>query len=211
MNKEQVKAMQAFIKMTTMAQSGLGFAGIFGGMVEPSEKYPYDRLGEGYELRPIEMKDKKGNPIVNRSEYSHLYHNDLKISDQVFRRGGIGGDFKEGYCSLIAYLPDNTREEGFSSGFHVIINATGEIVLSAKSSYGDHPYHQGGNIAKMKDTYYNLLTGEEILTASSPNVINSKNYIYIEHRYDWYNKDLPVGVYMICKKTGEYQFIDHVK
>lgn len=208
MKKEQINALHMF--MTMASQSGYGFGSIFGGMVEPKERYPYERLGEGYELRPIQMFNKKGEPVTNDNQYSNLYHNDLKVSDEVFRKGGMGGDFRDGYCKLIHYTRDKKREDGFSFGTHVIINCLGDIVL-AGTGISSYPSLYGGNIGKLNDTYYNLLTGEEILTASSSNTIDSKNYIFVEHRYSWYNKELPLGVYRIDKTTGSYEFIDSIK
>lgn len=198
----------------TIAYSYGGFSGLFGGLVKDYEdakpKYPHERLGDGYELREIELKDKKGNPIENSSKYSHLYHNDLKVSDNIYRRGGTGGDYQDGYCKLIYYTLDKKRECGFSFGIHVIVNKLGEICLSG-TQMSSYPSQCGGNLGKLKDTYYNLCTGEEVITASSSNTINAKNYMFVEHRYDWYNKSLPLGVYQIDKETCEYTKIDEVK
>lgn len=208
MNKDQIKALHVF--MTMASQPGFGYGSIFGGLREPEERYPYKRLGEGYELRPIQMFNKKGDPITNDSNYSHLYHNDLKVSDEVFRKGGTGGEFRDGYCKLIHYTRDGKREDGFSFGTHVIVNHLGDIVLEG-TGISSYPSHCGGNIGQLKDTYYDLRTGEAILTASSSGAISSKNLIILEHRYDWYNKDLPLGVYTINKETCEVSKIDDIK
>lgn len=194
-------------------QLGGGISKFFGALLnahtESKPKYPHDRLGDGYELREIELKDKKGNLIENRSNYSHLYHNDLKVSDNIFRRGGTGGTFKDGYCKLIHYTRDKKREDGFSYGLHVIVNKLGDICLSGEGM-SSYPSHCGGNLGKLKDTYINLCTGEEVITASSSNTIDAKKYMFVEHRYDWYNKSLPLGVYQIDKMTCEYTKIDEV-
>jgi hypothetical protein len=189
---------------------------IFGG--SPSrfaeKEEPYESLGNGYELRPIEILAEGGQFVVeNREKYSHLYWNGSKVCDLIFRKGGMGGEFKDGYCSLIQYTqkePHTQKNHGFDFGIHVIINEQGIIRMSGTGiSY--HPSHCGGNIGKLKDTYYDLRTGEEILTASSSGAISSKNLIIIEHRYDWYNKSLPLGVYTINKTTCEITKIDDTK
>ncbi|CAB4175301.1 hypothetical protein UFOVP1247_107 [uncultured Caudovirales phage] len=210
-NDEYTKEVLDTLRRMQMAG---GFSTFFGTLLndhtESQPKYPHDRLGDGYELREIEFKDKKGNLIENRSKYSHLYHNDLKVSDNIFRRGGTGGDYRDGYCKLIHYIVDKKREDGFSYGLHVIVNKLGEICLIGEGM-SSYPSHCGGNLGKLKDTYINLLTGEEVITASSSSTIDGKNYVFIEHRYDWYNKSLPLGVYQIDKMTCEYTKIDEEK
>ena len=91
--------MNAFI-----SNSGGMLESIFGGLrnTDTVEKYPYERLGNGYELRPIPLTKKQSeNSRIVSMKYSHLYHNDLKVSDLIFRKGGLGGTFKDGYCSLM--------------------------------------------------------------------------------------------------------------
>lgn len=211
-NKTSNEKLKEFYQFLEVIGTG-GFSGIFSGMPfgEPEEEYPYDRLGDGYELRPIKLTDKESkNSHVVGLNYSHLYHNDLKVSDLIFRRGGSGGTFKDGYCQLIHYVRDRKRQGLFSYGEHVIINKLGDICLSG-SGISSNPSHYGGNVGKLKDTFFNLCTGEEILTCSSSSSINGQNFIIVEHRYDWYNKELPLGVYRIDKFTCEIEKIDEVK
>lgn len=212
MKKQHLKTL-GFILNSALLSDGYMFGGsIFGdNPFEEPEKYPYERLGQGYELRPIELSEEeaKDSHIVGL-QYSHLYHNGLKVSDNIFRRGGTGGTFKDGYCALIHYVREKARQGGFSFGTHVIINHLGEIVLSG-TGISSYPYHSGGHVGQLKDTYYDLRTGNPILTASSSGAISSKNLIIIEHKYDWYNKDLPLGVYTINKETCEVLKIDDVK
>lgn len=212
MNKEQAKALQAFMELAS--QLGFGFANIFGGMPNTEESYPYKRLGDGYELRPIEILAEGGQFVVeNRDGYSHLYHNELKVSDLVFRKGGLGGNFKDGYCSLILYTQERPHEEkshGFDFGTHVIINKLGDVCLSG-TGMSSYPSHCGGNLGKLKDTYYNLCTGEEVITCSSSSNIDGQRFMFVEHRYDWYNKNLPLGIYRIDKFTCECEKIDEAE
>lgn len=193
-----------------------GFGSFFGGLpFEEKEQYPYERLGGGYELRPIELteEESKDRHTVD-SNYCHLYHNDLKVSDLIFRKGGICNGFKDDYCSLIHYI--RTKEpkknnSGFSFGNHVIINHLGEIVMGAPSGL-DHPSHIGGHLASIGNYIYDLRTGKAIAPKSST-TIKGVNCIIIEHRYDWYDKEvkLPLGVYRIDFKTVEVTKIDDVK
>jgi len=209
---EMDKMMSSFISLAAQGfnPGGSYFSNIFN---EPVEKYPYTRLGDGYELRPIELKDKKGNILDNREKYSHLYHNDLKICDTIFRKGGASGDFKDGYTELIVYKqikPHTADALGYDYGVHSLINKLGDICLSG-TAMASYPYHCGGNLGKLDKIYYNLCTGEEVISVGSGDQINGVNYLLVEHRYDWYNKSLPLGVYRIDKLTCEILKIDEIK
>jgi hypothetical protein len=206
--------MEALAAFTQIMSNG-GFSGIFSGMFEEKEKYPYERLGNGYELRPIELakKESEDSHTVN-SNYCHLYHNDLKVSNLIFRKGGTGGKFKDGYCKLIHYV--RTKEpkknnSGFSFGTHVIINHLGEIVLGAPSGL-DYPSHIGGHLGSIGNYIYDLRNGKAIAPKSST-TISGTNCIIIEHRYDWYDKEvkLPLGIYRIDFQTAELLLLDNIK
>lgn len=202
-----MKMLAAFTQM----MGSPGFGNFFGGLLfEEKEKYPHERLGNGYELRQIELKDSKGNPIDNREKYSHLYHNDLKVSDEVFRRGGTGGKFKDGYCKLIHYVKNKKNSSGFDFGTHVIINSLGEIVMGRNGL--DYPSHIGGHLGSINGYIYDLRIGKAIAPKSST-MLTGSNCVIIEHRYSWYNKEveLPLGIYMIDFQTAEITKIDDVK
>lgn len=201
--------LNAFVQLTSMNPE---IYEIFGGMAgTPEESSPYEDLKHGYELRPIELKDKKGNPIENREKYSHLYRDGEKISNEIFRKGGMCNGFKDGYCALIHYVKESgKREDGFSFGIHVIVDAFGKTVLSGKG-ITDYPSHVGGNIGRMGDVYYNLLNGEKIMESSSGSSIVGESAIIIEHRYNWRNDKLPLGVYRLDKMTCKLEKIDEIK
>jgi hypothetical protein len=213
--KDFENPMEALAAFTQMMATP-GFGSFFGGLpFQEKDPYPYERLGGGYELRPIELteNESKDRHTVD-SNYCHLYHNDLKVSDLMFRKGGMSNGFKDGYCSLINYT--RTKEpkknnSGFSFGTHVIINHLGEIVLGASSSL-DHPYHISGHLASFGNYIYDLRTGKAIAPKSST-TIKGVNCIIVEHRYSWYDKEvkLPLGIYRIDFQTAEVTKIDDVK
>lgn len=211
---KDTRAEQLLKQFAIMAHTG-NISGLLGLIVEESrEVYPYERLGEGFELRPIELTEEQAKDSHTANlKYSHLYRNGDKVSDHIFRKGGLGGEFKDGYCQLIHYTRTTEKgknNSGFNFGVHVIVNRKGEICLSSEGvSY--YPSHYGGNLGKLRDTYYNLITKEPILTCSSSDSINSKNYVFVQHRYDWYDKNLPLGVYRIDKLTCEFEKIDDIK
>jgi len=137
----------------------------------------------------------------------------VKVSDDIFRKGGLCHGFKEGYCGLIHYTRTNEskkNDDGFSFGESVIINTDGKICLTREGL--DYAYHSGGNVASMGGYYYNLLTGEKIFPKPA-SVITGGEYLYFEHRYtyDYYEVKIPVGVYKLNKITLELTKIDEIK
>lgn len=187
---------------------------IFGLTKEPKPVNPYESLNDGFELRPIEILAEGGQFVLeNTNKYSHLYKDGVKVSDEIFRKGGLCYGFKDGYCTLIHYVLEREHEEerlGFSSGESVIINTDGKVCLSKEGL--DYPYHSGGNVGSMGNYYYNLLTGEKICYRPS-SVITGGEYLYLEHRYnfDYYEVKIPVGVYKLNKITLELTKIDEIK
>lgn len=200
----------------TQMMGSPGFGNFFGGLpFEEKEKYPHDRLGDGYELREIEILAEGGQFVVeNREKYSHLYHNDLKVSNEVFRRGGTGGKFKDGYCKLIHYTqkePHTEKRHGFDFGTHVIINHLGDIKMKGEG-ISSYPAHIGGHLGSLGNYVYDLRNGKAIAPKSSTTVTGT-NCIIVEHRYDWYDKEvkLPLGIYRIDFQTAELLLIDSIK
>ncbi len=200
----------------TQMMGSPGFGNFFGGLpFEEKEKYPHDRLGDGYELREIEILAEGGQFVVeNREKYSHLYHNDLKVSNEVFRRGGTGGKFKDGYCKLIHYIektPHTEKRHGFDFGTHVIINHLGDIKMKGEG-ISSYPAHIGGHLGSLGNYVYDLRNGKAIAPKSST-TITGTNCIIVEHRYDWYDKEvkLPLGIYRIDFQTAELLLIDNIK
>ena len=212
MDKKNVNKLVSFMSLLATPE----LHSIFGGMFEEPEKSPYTKLGDGYELRPIEILAEGGQFVVeNRDNYSHLYHNGLKVSDDIFRKGGLGGKFKNGYCELIHYTqkePHTEKRHGFDFGTFVIIDRLGNIALKGGNFSSDHPHHIGGHLASIGNYIYDLRSGEAIAPKSST-TISGLNCIIIEHRYSWYNKEveLPLGVYRIDFETAELTKIDDIK
>ncbi len=214
MNNDAKKMLDVMTLASQMAFNG-DLYNIFGGLTkEPKSVNPYESLNDGFELRPIEILAEGGQFVLeNTNKYSHLYKDGVKVSDEIFRKGGLCHGFKDGYCTLIHYVLEREHEEerlGFSSGESVIINTDGKVCLSKEGL--DYPYHSGGNVGSMGNYYYNLLTGEKICYRPS-SVITGGEYLYLEHRYnfDYYEVKIPVGVYKLNKNTLELTKIDEIK
>jgi hypothetical protein len=214
MDKETKQMLDVMTLASEMAFNG-GIYNIFGGLVkEPKPVNPYESLNDGFELRPIELSKKESeNSRIVGLKYSHLYKDGVKVSDEIFRKGGLCHGFKEGYCGLIHYTrtkEPKKNDEGFSFGTHVIVNTDGKICLEGKSLAS--PYHTGGNVGSVGDYYYNLLTGEKICHRPRTIIVGGE-YLYLEHRYnfDYYEVKIPVGVYKLNKITLELTKIDEIK
>jgi hypothetical protein len=164
---------------------------------------PIDKgiIGHGIILKPLDIKN-------NRDKYSQLYRNDIKLNENIFRLGGMSSGFNnKSYCNLIYYGVDRTSLIDATtighSGNHCIIDINGDIKFMSPDTYESVYYHQGV-ICSMKNVYYNLLNGKRIIEGSQS--IKSKDFLFVEHAYDWYNKDMPLGVYKINWNTGEIEY-----
>jgi hypothetical protein len=161
---------------------------------------PVDRTKKllGEDMYLLYLTDNEYDDLKISRTYSnmgYLFKNDRIISNQLFRIGGLGGEFKDGFCKLINY----TKEDGYY-GKHCIINNKGKIVFIQKNSL-DYPYHVGGIIAKLNSEYFNLNTGELIVSGDSS--IESKDYLFVDNRY---KKEFEEGVYKIDKRTGQVEY-----
>ena len=214
--KNLLESFLAYSDLLELTESEKLYPYLMGMIQETTPKSPYENLGNGYELRPIKLtkKEAENQRIVNL-KYSHLYHNGLKVSNHIFRKGGMSGKFKDGYCELIHYVRTNQKEKndnGFSFGTFVVINHLGEIVLEGNKLSSDHPHHIGGHLGSRGNYIYDLRTGEAIAPKSS-DTIAGKNCIIINHRYAWYDKEakLPLGIYRIDFQTAEITKLDEIK
>lgn len=214
MDKETKQMLDVMTLASEMISNG-GLYNIFGGLTKkPKPVNPYQSLNDGFELRPIKLSKKESeNPRIVESKYSHLYKDDVKVSDEIFRKGGLCHGFKEGYCGLIHYIrtkEPKKSDSGFSFGDSVIIDTKGKICLSRTGL--DYPYHVGGNVGSVGNYYYNLLTGEKICYRPS-SVIVGVECLYLDSRYnfDYYEVKIPFGVYKLNKITLELTKIDEIK
>lgn len=169
------------------------------GMLTEAIKDPRDNdivpLGHGITLEIDKtIKD-------NRERYSKLYKNGILLSNELFRLGGLDHGFeKKPYASIIVY--HNYPKETW--GNHCIIDTNGKIVLEAEK-YDSSFYYLDGVIAKKKDTFINLITGQPIVKSYS-SYMKSKDFFFVESKD--YEKKFQEGVYKINFRTGEYEIFN---
>lgn len=127
----------------------------------------------------------------NDSNYGHLYNKEGKqLSNKIFRIGGMGGKFKDGYCELLTYTKSAYKKGYGSESLWVLINEDGKIVYEAKGQF-EYFYHMGGRIISENNKYIDVVTKKEICTSYSS--IYSSSYIfanvYLEHKQVVYQID----------------------
>jgi len=164
-----------------------------------------------------ELLENKGmmKELGSTTDYSFLFKDGVKVSDKVFRKGGISNGYKKGdYANLIVYhnfFSKRVKTEykhSRSYGKHCLVDLNGKIVLE-ENGLNKHPHYIKGVIAHMGDGYYDLRTSELIIMGDSS--VESKEYLFVQKKYDfeWYGgKEKALGVYKICFETGE---VEHFK
>lgn len=138
------------------------------------------------------------NPNISKNDprmpYGNLFMNGRKVSDRAYRVGGMGGTFKDGYCSLIVYEVDRTGTPDF--GTHCLINELCQIKFISKDTISSF-YHKGGRIVVQNNSYIDIEEAKIIATGYSS--VQSDDYIFVQNDYD---KNYPIGVIRICLADG---------
>jgi len=167
------------------------------------QKRGWNKLGCGYYLVPIEEEN-------NRDKYSHLYKGEEKLSDLIFRQGGLGANWKGDYIDLILYTkkprprtgkppkPDESKTV-YDSGVHCIVDKTGKVVYKAAGL--QYPCLYGGCLMSINNTIRNLKTDSEVVKYDGTSMKSDK-YLFVQNNY---NKEYPLGVYKIEYETGEVE------
>jgi len=154
-------------------------------------------LGRGFTLELLTEADLKGLKESNRDDYCYLYKDGTKVSDTIFRLGGLSSGFnKKEYCMLIKYELVNGK---MNYGNHCIVDLDGKIVMEAEP-FESSFYYLKGVICVKKETYYNLLTGKPI--ANGHQSVNSDNYLFVKNGY---KTGFEEGVYKIEYATGNFE------
>lgn len=170
---------------------------------QPLKKGDHEDLGNGFSLEIFDD--------THHSDYGYLCKDGKKISDEIFRVGGCCDGFKDEFCQLIVYerIKKTKSNSGYTFGDHCIVNEEGKIVLRCKSMM-DSIYHLKGVVASMGHSYYNLKTGEMILSGGwnddgyiNENTMSSENFIFLEGHLK--NKNV---VYQIEYETGKLTTIE---
>lgn len=160
------------------------------------------------ELKPVTL-DKEYAKKWNEhcTDFVHLYRDGAKVSDQLYRRGGLGGEFKDGYILLLKYTEDlyndsitkDKARKHHLKGCWCILDEKGvEKVINKPFEYLNH---NGGQIYSIENDYYNIETKE--LYCKAYGSMKTKDFIFINNAYD---KDKSKrGVMKINKWDGTFE------
>jgi hypothetical protein len=171
-------------------------------------------LGDGYKLVEIESSEmaelsQKFETLRKRkSKLFRLYHNDTKISEELFDSDVLGSKFKSGYVKLLHY---GIIEKLELPCRHVLVNSEGDIVLSSCFS---SPHHVGGNLAILDRALYDLRSGttETPIIEVPTDYFFSKKYMIARYLYGTKGNSslmsLERGIYKINLETIQIEKID---
>jgi hypothetical protein len=113
-----------------------------------------------------------------------------RISETLYRKGGVGGKFQDGYILLIkhveAFYDDNItkipKDKPHLESQFCILNTEGVEKVNFKQF--DSPYLQGGLIYSFNHKYYNIETGECYTPDGyHSSVCKCKEYIFIQTNF----------------------------
>lgn len=180
------------------------FASILNGAFAGPKSKPVDRtqIGKGMQLIPDEELNRLDKS--SQKDYCYLYKDGVKVSDMVFRKGGLFSGYKDNdYCMLIAY-PGWIKNPKTSFGNHVIIDLNGKIVMMAEKFMSGF-YYLKGVLCTVDGTIYNLLTKEPIVKHNGT-TLKSDKYLFAENSYSFAGHEkFEKGVYKIEYATGNFE------
>lgn len=161
-------------------------------------------------LKPAELSPeyrKEWN--VHETDILQLYDGDEKISENLYRIGGLGTQLKDQYFCLLklveGYYSDSItkdpKQKKHLATCHVALNLDGEEVFQTNSF--QYLYLLGGVLCSTEiagsKILVNLLTSEIIIKEYS-STFSSDEYLFVENRFD---KDKTKrGVFQISKADG---------
>jgi len=163
-------------------------------------------------LKPVLIQNLPEYAIDRDMNYMNMFFDNEQVGDNIFRIGGLGGKFKDGYCGLLVYREElyskdivahtGSKERRHLAGHWCIVNEKGKILVETESQF-ENLHHIGGVLVKMeKRGIVNIETNKIILPEVSGQSLKSDDYYFVEVNYD---KDCEHGVYKIEKSTGKYE------
>lgn len=176
------------------------------GKLDEFQSLGWKKIGEDMYLKPLTEEElgiadesDRARARISGLKYSYLYRGNEKVTDLIYREGGLSSEFKGDYCRIILY-DDPQKSFNDCIGTHVIINKSGDVVLRSESALS-YPYIVGGCIASYEDTIYNLKT-KSVIVKGRNSRLKCESFIFVENSY---NDDFKKGVYKINLETGDFE------
>lgn len=137
------------------------------------------------------------------------------MREQLYRKGGLGGHWTDGYILLLKYVEDfypkhilemsGTKDSRHLNSIWCVLDELGNEVFVADGNRLDSLYHIGGLVFSYGDKLFRI-TDKYTYCESSSNTISTDNYVFIENAFD---KDTTRrGVIKIDKHDGTYEIIN---
>ncbi len=152
-----------------------------------------------------EQYRKKWNERLN--DFIYIYKDGVKLNDTLYRKGGMGGEFKDGYMLLLKHIEayyedsitkDKNRKRHLSDAW-CILDTNGIEKVNFKKF--ESPYLSGGQIYSLDQKYYNIETGEFYCKAYTS--ITSSQFIFLDNQFD--SDKSRRGVMKINKQDGTWE------
>jgi len=161
------------------------------------------------ELRPVELSPEyreKWN--VHSTDYCNIYKDGVKISDTLYRKGGMSRLGEGDEYSMILKCPEAYYEDNITKDKKKKRHLENQSVIVDKNGIEkvnfdnyDSPYLQGGLIYSLNSKYYNIETGE--LYCDAHTSMKTEEFIFLDNKYD---KDKSKrGVMKINKFNGTFE------
>ncbi len=146
---------------------------------------------------------------VNCGDFLVILKDGIKLSDTLYRKGGLGGEFKYGYILLLKYteqfyddsITKDKDQKRHLSGSWCILNKDGEEKVNFDSYKS--PYLCGGLIYSLDNKYYNIETGY-FYGGSYSNFLYSKKFIFLDNNM-YGGDESKRGIIKINKFDGSFE------
>lgn len=166
----------------------------------------------GLVLQPVEIPEDYAKKWNEHSvDFVQLYYNGKKVSDSLYRKGGLYSGNTDGYYMILKYteaiykdsITKDPKRKKHLQGNWVILDSEGNEKYEHKE-YGSM-YLMGGQVYSIGSKYYNIETNE--LYCTSYDCMRTDNFIFLNNTaYDADPNEK--GVMKINKKDGTYEIIN---
>ena len=161
-------------------------------------QYTYTKPGgpQNIEFRPIELTQEyaKKFQVEHTKDFIQIYKDGLLVTKDIFREGGFGGRWKDGYMELIKYTEalfdlniikhSSNKNRKYLKGSHCVIDSNGDVkfVSSDHVQLNDAAVHLGGDIFIHKKRVFNMKTGKTYTNCYNKDFVTD-DYVFVEVNY----------------------------
>lgn len=149
------------------------------------------------------------------TDFVKLYKDGVKVSDTLYRVGGIGSSQpKDGYYLLLKYVEEyyedkitnDVKRKPHLAGYWCILNTEGVEKIVAKERF-KNLWLAGGVIYSQDSNYYNIETKGFYCRTNS--VMGTDDFLFLENKWD--DNESKRGVIIIDKADGTYTLFPEKK